>query len=232
MFNRGASAEKDLEWILFPERHSPEKVDCHHTGKVFLPQMCLIDLDIKKVETPYIFRISAHKDTVYTHVGVHEFIEPSDRVQMPNWLYDQLALDGSSVRVRSVSLPKGNFIKLLPQSRDFLDIENPKAALENSLRNYQVLSQGDTISLYMESEFKNILFTVAEINPKGEGISIVDVDLEVDFLPPVDYTESVADQGDSLVQIAPDGSATIQDPSSPNSTNVFGVIFMKSEQHS
>lgn len=228
MFSRLFSRRNELEWTLNPKRYPEERAE-HHSGKIFLPQICLVTLVSKQVDTPYIFRISANNDISYSHVGVQEFMDAPDEVLLPNWLYDQLALDGSPVEVSCVALPKGQFIRLLPQSKDFLEIENPKASLEDALRNYQVLSEGDTISLYIESEFKNILFTVAEILPKGPGISILDTDLEVDFLPPTDYTEDKIEEGASLIKIDEDNSVSICDPFFSDNTDGLGVVFMKNE---
>lgn len=49
---------------------------------------------------------------------------------------------GDTVRVRSVSLPKGSYVKLQPITSDFLDITNPKAVLERALRSYSCLTVG------------------------------------------------------------------------------------------
>ena len=38
-----------------------------------------------------------------------------------------LLQEGDIVKLKSTSLPKGTFVKLRPQSKDFLDISNPKA---------------------------------------------------------------------------------------------------------
>lgn len=42
--------------------------------------------------------------------------------------------EGDSVRVRSVPLPKGTYVKLQPHTTDFINISNPKAVLETTLR--------------------------------------------------------------------------------------------------
>ncbi|EIJ89034.1 ubiquitin fusion degradation protein 1 [Nematocida parisii] len=224
MFSRLFSRRNELQWTLNPKRYTENKAE-HHSGKIFLPQICLVTLISKQVDTPYIFKISANDNISYTHVGVQEFIDEPDEAILPNWLYDQLALDGSPVEITYVSLPKGEFIRLLPQSKDFLEIENPKASLEDSLRNYQVLSEGDTISLYIESEFKPILFTVAEIKPKGPGINIIDTDLEVDFLPPTDYIEDKLDDSSSLMNITDNETISINDPFFTNTAKALGVVF-------
>lgn len=222
MFGQLFSQRNELEWRLLPNKH-PENSKENHTGKVYLPEMCLEELCAKQMQMPYIFRISSHGGISYTHAGVQEFTTEQQYIILPEWMYEQLALDSSPIDVAYVSLPKGRFIKLLPQSRDFLDIENPKIELEKSLRNYQVLSAGDTISLYFESEFKNIMFTVTEIDPPGEGISIVDTDLEVDFLPPADYAVPSPVSAKSLIA-ATERGIYLRDPDHPD-RSVLGVLF-------
>jgi ubiquitin fusion degradation protein 1 len=60
-------------------------------------------------------------------------------------------------------------------------------SLEQALRNFTVLTQGDIIEISYNSIIFGLL--VMETTPGGEGISILDTDLEVDFAPPVGYVE-------------------------------------------
>jgi ubiquitin fusion degradation protein 1 len=59
--------------------------------------------------------------------------------------------------------------------------------LEQALRNFTALTQGDIIEISYNSIIFGLL--VMETTPGGEGISILDTDLEVDFAPPVGYVE-------------------------------------------
>lgn len=60
-------------------------------------------------------------------------------------------------------------------------------SLEQALRNFSALTQGDII----EISYNTIVFglLVMETHPGGEGISVLDTDLEVDFDAPVGYIE-------------------------------------------
>lgn len=60
-------------------------------------------------------------------------------------------------------------------------------SLEIALRNFSALTQGDII----EIRYNDINFglLVMETKPGGEGISVLDTDLEVDFAAPVGYVE-------------------------------------------
>jgi ubiquitin fusion degradation protein 1 len=53
-----------------------------------------------------------------------------------------LLQEGDVVALRSATLPKGSFVKLQPHSTDFLDITNPRAVLETTLRNFSCLTGG------------------------------------------------------------------------------------------
>jgi ubiquitin fusion degradation protein 1 len=48
--------------------------------------------------------------------------------------------EGDVVTIANATLPKGTFVKLQPHSTDFLDITNPRAVLETTLRNFSCLS--------------------------------------------------------------------------------------------
>ncbi|OBZ69198.1 Ubiquitin fusion degradation protein 1 [Grifola frondosa] len=95
--------------------------------------------------------------------------------------------EGDPIRITGVELPKGKMVKLQAQTVDFLEISDPKAVLEQALRNFSALTQGDIIEISYNSIVFGLL--VMETHPGGEGISVVDTDLEVDFAAPVGYVE-------------------------------------------
>lgn len=99
---------------------------------------------------------------------------------------------GDLLQLKSTDLPPGTFIKLQPQSVSFLEyITDPKAVLENALRNFSALTKGDTFSfLYNEQVFE---INVLEVKPDTHNgaISCIETDLEVDFAPPLDFVEPV-----------------------------------------
>lgn len=51
-----------------------------------------------------------------------------------------LVEEGGVVKLASATLPKGTFVKLRPHSTDFLDITNPRAVLERTLRSFTCLT--------------------------------------------------------------------------------------------
>lgn len=55
------------------------------------------------------------------------------------------------------------------------------------MRNFTTLTQGDIVEISYNSIVFGLL--VMETRPGGEGITVLDTDLEVDFAPPVGYVE-------------------------------------------
>lgn len=94
--------------------------------------------------------------------------------------------EGGEVKIETVTLPKGTFVKIQPHETAFIDLPNPRAVLENSLRNYLCLTQGDSIVV----EFAQKRYTIDIIETKpGLAIMTLQTDLQVDFAPPKDYRE-------------------------------------------
>jgi len=134
-----------------------------------------------------LFELSNQKRGKKTHCGVLEFVAEEGMVYLPYWMMQNLLLgEGDILRVAYTTLPKGTFVKLRPQTKDFLDISNPKAVLETTLRGYTCLTVNDTILINYNN--KRYFIDIVEAKP-GNAISIVDTDCEVDFAPPLDYVE-------------------------------------------
>ena len=106
-----------------------------------------------------------------------------DVVQM----MQNLALEeGEIANLRSASLPKGTYVKLQPHTTDFIDITNPKAVLETTLRNFSCLTVGDQITINYNN--RQYFIDIVEAKPQA-AISVIETDCEVDFAPPLDYVE-------------------------------------------
>lgn len=80
--------------------------------------------------------------------------------------------EGTTLTIRSVSLPRGTYVKFQPHSAEFLDVRNHKLAyeicvshvthpcsLEYALGNFSALMLGDTIRIVFEERvhYLNIL---------------------------------------------------------------------------
>jgi len=117
-----------------------------------------------------------------------------------------LALEpGDLLQVKSTDLPLGSFIKLQPQSPDFLEISDPKAVLENAFRNFACLTTGDIFTFaYNDNVYSIAVLEVKPENPK-QAICTLETDLSVDFAPPVGYVEPKKTSGTSTPRSATGG---------------------------
>ena len=94
---------------------------------------------------------------------------------------------GDFVQICNTRLPSGKLIKIQPQSPDFLEITDPRAVLEFTLRQFTTLSPNDCFWInYADHIFK---VKVLETDPDPTGILVIETDLNVDFAPPVGYIE-------------------------------------------
>ncbi|UJR31207.1 hypothetical protein I4U23_018711 [Adineta vaga] len=172
--------------VAFLPDHDRGRLNVENGGKILLPQAALEQL----VEQGGImlFKLKNKKLDRIIHCGVLEFL-PNDNTTcyIPNWMMHHLLLqEGDEVSVESVTLPTAKFVRFQPQSKDFLDISNPKAVLETALRNFNCLTKGDIIAInYLN---RNYELCVLELKP-ADAVSIIECDMEVDFAPPVGYVE-------------------------------------------
>ena len=134
-----------------------------------------------------LFELRNEKESRSSHCGVLEFVAEEGTCYLPYWLMQHLLLsEGDIIKVTNTSLSKGTFVKLQPISKEFLEVHNPRAVLENSLRHFATLTKGDNIVInYNNKKFE---IEIVETRP-AEAISIIEADIEVDFAPPKDYVE-------------------------------------------
>eukprot|EP00038_Savillea_parva_P026247 m.52669 g.52669 ORF g.52669 m.52669 type:complete len:362 (-) comp7388_c0_seq4:470-1555(-) len=173
-----------------------ERRDADKGGKVFLPQSVLRQLTRLNIQYPMLFSLSSAKSGRKTHCGVLEFVADPGCVNVPHWMLLNLAIqEGDQVEIESVNLPTAQFAKVQPQTQDFLDISNPKAVLEKTLRNFSCLTEADMIAI--EYNGKTYELVVLELRPKhpSNAVCVVECDLELDFAPPLDYVEPPKDYG-------------------------------------
>jgi ubiquitin fusion degradation protein 1 len=142
-----------------------------------MPPSALDQLTRLNIEYPMLFKITNQKDVRQTHAGVLEFIADEGRIYLPYWMMKNLLLEeGDLVSVENVSLPVASYSKFKPQSVDFLDITNPKAVLENCLRNFACLTSGDVIAINYNNKIYELL--VLETKP-GQAVTIIECDMNV-----------------------------------------------------
>ena len=104
---------------------------------------------------------------------------------------------GDLLQVKTTDLAPGSYIKLKPQSPDFLDISDPRAVLEKAFRDFSCLTKGDIFSFSYNGQDYHI--AVTDVKPESEkhGIATMETDLKVDFEAPVGYVEPERKSGTS-----------------------------------
>ncbi|KAL5580966.1 hypothetical protein UlMin_013408 [Ulmus minor] len=152
-----------------------------------MPPSALHRLATLRIDYPMLFELNNPANGRVSNCGVLEFVADEGMIYLPQWMMKNMVLEeGDIVKVKSTSLEKGTYVKLQPHTSDFLDISNPKAILEITLRNYSCLTTGDTIMVSYNN--KNYYINIVETKPSW-GISIIETDCEVDFAAPLDYKE-------------------------------------------
>ncbi|KAJ1395557.1 Ubiquitin fusion degradation protein Ufd1-like [Sesbania bispinosa] len=156
-------------------------------ASVIMPPSALDRLASLHIDYPMLFELRNAAAERVSHCGVLEFIAEEGMIYMPYWMMENMLLqEGDIIRVKNVTLPKGTYVKLQPHTKDFLDISNPKAILETTLRNFSCLTTGDSIMVAYNN--KKYYIDIVETKPSN-AISIIETDCEVDFAPPLDYKE-------------------------------------------
>ncbi|ODM91662.1 Ubiquitin fusion degradation protein 1 [Orchesella cincta] len=169
---------------MFPG-HDRQEVE--NGGKIFLPPSALQYLTQLNVAYPMLFKLTNLIDNRSTHCGVLEFVADEGKMYIPYWMMRNLMIDeGAMVQVESATLPVATFSKFEPQSSDFLEISNPKAMLENALRNFACLTAGDVIAIRYNDQVYEM--RVLETRP-GDAVNIIECDMNVEFSRPVGYVE-------------------------------------------
>uniref|UniRef100_A0A1J3IUN6 Ubiquitin fusion degradation protein 1-like protein n=1 Tax=Noccaea caerulescens TaxID=107243 RepID=A0A1J3IUN6_NOCCA len=164
-----------------------EKAHLEKGDKIIMPPSALNRLASLHIEYPMLFQLSNVSVEKTTHCGVLEFTADEGLVFLPYWMMQNMSLqEGDILQIKNISLVKGTYIKLQPHTQDFLDISNPKAILETTLRSYSCLTTGDTIMVPYNN--KKYFINVVEAKPSS-AVSIIETDCEVDFAPPLDYKE-------------------------------------------
>ncbi|KAF7305015.1 Ubiquitin fusion degradation protein 1 [Mycena kentingensis (nom. inval.)] len=166
-----------------------ERDNVAYGGKIIMPPSALARLTALELPSPWIFQMRNPKNSAAsTYASVLEFIAQEGTVCLPYWMMRALRLeDGDTIRLTEApELPKGKFVKFQAQEMAFTQVSDPKAVLEQAMRNFSTLTQGDIIEIKYNAIRFGLL--VMETRP-AETINIHDTDLEVDFGVPVGYVE-------------------------------------------
>jgi len=155
----------------------------HNGDKIILPSSILDTLITMEIQYPLLFELVTNEKK--THCGVLEFTSDEGTCFVPQWIIKNLGIkEGVMIWIRNVSLPKATFIKFKP-CLSFLDLYDPRAVLEYTLRSFSCVTIGD--KLQFDYNFKTYSLEVIEVLPK-KASCIIEADIEVDFDEP-DYPD-------------------------------------------
>ncbi|XP_003225169.1 ubiquitin recognition factor in ER-associated degradation protein 1 isoform X2 [Anolis carolinensis] len=164
-----------------------DRSDVEKGGKIIMPPSALDQLSRLNITYPMLFKLTNKNSDRMTHCGVLEFVADEGICYLPHWMMQNLLLEeGGLVQIESVNLQVATYSKFQPQSPDFLDITNPKAVLENALRNFACLTTGDVIAINYNEKIYEL--RVMETKP-DKAVSIIECDMNVDFDAPLGYKE-------------------------------------------
>ena len=164
--------------VSFLGRSDLEKGD-----KILLPPSILQKISGSEIKGPIIFEIKNPNSTRKSHCGVMDFTADEGCAYLPRWMMQNLNVkEGEKLFFAYTSLEKGSYVKLQPQTDDFLNISNPKAVLEAKLRYFTCLTRSDIIAI--DYNDKIYWINVVEVKP-GMAILIIDTDIDVEFISPI-----------------------------------------------
>ena len=149
------------------------------SDKILLPASALETLARLNVEYPMLFEISADNAVggMKTHCGVLEFSAEEGRCYLPYWMMQNLNVEEDTIlNVKNVSLPKATYTKIRAQSVEFLEIQNHRAVLEVTLRNFSCLTKGEIITIKHADKLHHL--EVCDVQPGGAA-SIIETDMQV-----------------------------------------------------
>lgn len=138
---------------------------------------------------PLTFRIVNPVNGNIVFAGIREFSAEEEQVGLSLFLRQALGLkeqdafDDPSlenrVTIHAHQLPKGVFVRFRPLEAGY-DVEDWKALLERYMRDtFTTLTTGEVLSIPSGSD--EYRFLVDKVEPEGDGICIIDTDLEVDI---------------------------------------------------
>ena len=162
-------------------------------NKINLPFADLQEINRRNLKFPLTFKVTFKKNNKSTCCGSLNFLLEGEglhegEVQLPLKVMQNLELEQDDiVLIDYIALPTASFAKFQAQSVDFLNIEDPKAVLEQALAtHFTCLSEGEMIEFKDGDRIYELLVT--EVRPKRSCL-ILDCDLVVDFEQPVGYIE-------------------------------------------
>ncbi|KAL5083789.1 hypothetical protein Trisim1_000916 [Trichoderma cf. simile WF8] len=164
--------------------------------------------ETQQLPNPLIFRLVNPKNHNVVYAGIREFSAPEGTIGLSSLLLEALAIgsddyvptttdvidiedpeslesknatpESSRITVHAVELQKGTYVRLRPLEAGY-DPDDWKPLLERQLRqNFTTLTKNTVIPV-QGSQGENFKLLVDKFAPDGDGICVIDTDLEVDI---------------------------------------------------
>jgi hypothetical protein len=165
------------------------RLDIDKTSSVILPHSIFSKLISLNAHPPYQFKIHSCEGK-FVCATVLDFTADDETVLIPYWMLLHLEINPHDpVRITDIRFPKGNFLKIQPHQMKFIELENPdpKTILETELSKFSCLTKNSTIHINHDDQvYKFNILELKNNNKDCDYISIVDVDLNIDFERPLD----------------------------------------------
>ena len=165
--------------------------------KIILPRHILKDIETQEL-TKFHFLIEGNLDvTIYgTAIDYYETPDESEQnnIYMPDWMFENLYLEiNQNVSIKFVEnkIESGEKIIIQPHDSLFLTIENHRELLEHELSHFNIIKKNTSISInYNDNKYA---ISIIDVKPGSDFISLINTDIEVEFVPPLDYVETKPD---------------------------------------
>lgn len=167
--------------------------------KVLIPPSVMRVLEDSISGAAMTFEIkSPHGIRTYCGIGgTHRLPGPDgdDLLVLPNWLMRAAAAgELTEVYVRPVALPRLEHVQVLPFTKDFGDLPDPKRFLEYAMTKYSCVALGSVVEL--QEDGRDLSFYVTGLKPRAPAASAWQGDWEstisLDVLPAQDDVKAVA----------------------------------------
>ncbi|EGS20171.1 uncharacterized protein CTHT_0046790 [Thermochaetoides thermophila DSM 1495] len=150
----------------------------------------------RQLPHPLMFQLINQKNGNTVYAGIREFSADEGEVALSPHLLDALGIcesdiaevsagrteDGARIVVRAKQLPKGEYVRLRPMEAGY-DPDDWRPLLERQLRSsYTTLTKGSILTV-QGAKGEEFRFLTDRFRPEGDGICVVDTDLEVDIEP-------------------------------------------------
>ena len=180
--------------IIFSEHNKCNELE--YGNKILLPSTLLPDIDLE-LGTVY-FTLS--NGDISIACGVHEYMESESVAFMPHSMLERLdLLDGDSINIKQlINVPNGEYIKIKPYEKEFIELGDPKRLLERMIsENYPILSEGEVICIKHNNKEYHI--EVIECLPE-KTIQTTNCDINVEFERPVDMPEEPKETANAALE--------------------------------